>query len=282
MSDTFRKNLIQERKTQRVPTPPDGPPPTRLRLTAVQDDPIIAQLATVAEQAGSMVFNPFIHPTLCVHTDDLSTSEFLQQCPEDTLRAVQTAAGFYYNTAIEVGGGWLWKSVEPREIIDQGGTTATQWVHIYIFRADDGWYGADAIWETKQQRQTVQKESEIAILFWSEASASFEDAPMMPLHFPWWSASEADSVSVVSGHQAFEQAITKNVENVGAAKSSTDGGKGGWKIEPSRGKGGHGGWMPRCATLISCYENSDYVGFETVVADYKKNSSQLRKLLGTD
>eukprot|EP00959_Pyramimonas_sp_CCMP1952_P142516 2983415-Pyramimonas_sp.AAC.1 len=64
MAELFRKDLLAERKTARGPTQPDGPPPTRLRLTAAaQDDPVLAHVATIAEQAGAMEFNPFRHAT---------------------------------------------------------------------------------------------------------------------------------------------------------------------------------------------------------------------------
>eukprot|EP00959_Pyramimonas_sp_CCMP1952_P155018 3243208-Pyramimonas_sp.AAC.1 len=85
------------------------------------------------------------------------------------------SAGMYFNTGVQLSGGWIWKSID--KIVDEGEETT-----FYIFRAADGWYAADTLWITVQGRKEVATDGKI--LFWAAAEGDFEDAPMQPLHYP--------------------------------------------------------------------------------------------------
>eukprot|EP00959_Pyramimonas_sp_CCMP1952_P335063 7016232-Pyramimonas_sp.AAC.1 len=74
-------------------------------------------------------------------TDDVANSEFLSSRDEATLRSAQTCTGLYFNTGLEHGGGYAWKSARKTDI---GGEAA----HVYIFRSEGGWRGSDAMWST--------------------------------------------------------------------------------------------------------------------------------------
>ena len=281
--DAFRKDLVRERRVS-APRQPEEPPPTRLRLTMT--DPSVHELAELAEAAGQSEFNPLKHATVVLMTEDMRSSAFLSSCDDDILASVQACLGIYYNTNLEHCGGFVWKSIHRREV---GGVP----INIYMFRTEDGWYAADTVWRTATQRKQFQEMA--TILWWAESvGADFEDVPGAPLHFPWWSSSESDGVSIVYGHDLMllkdADVVVKrggtpegdNGQTGGGddADGSTDAPKGGKGKEPPRGKGGHGGWMPRCATLISTYEQQDWTAFEWHASEFKQGSFALRKLLG--
>ena len=304
--DVFKKDLVLERKLQR-PRQPEEPPPTRLRISSAADHDVVvgnAQLQAICDEVGGLEYNAFRHATLVVMADDMGNSVFLSSCDEKVLETVQMSVGTYFNTGVHHQGGFVWKSTVKCQLGDMDPCS------VYIFRTEDGWYGSDTMWTTVAERKEFQTDA--TILWWTPSSdADFEDAPPGALHFPWWSSSESDGVSILSGAEAYEALLpvgggggahkgnggdSSKGDGGGSSKGGGDSSKGGgggskgggggsWKgsdREPPRGKGGHGGWMPRIATLIADYWNKDWAAFEQHSNEYVGGSSALRKLLGAD
>ena len=306
---SWQRDLVAERRIERGPAPPDAAPPAQLRRT--QD------FASIAEAAGSAVFNSFRHPTIAVIVDDLKAAVVISQLEEDALVHMQMATGLYFNTGLTLNDAFLWKSIEQ---------TASTGEFMYIFKADDGWYCSNIMWKSTTMRKNymVEQGSAMVISFWAptKRDGSDLDVPEGALHFPWWSSDVLDGLEIKSSFELMTATATgtamaaaagtatagSNGGNVvpadytqyyGAGSSgsgdgsgytqyyereSDKGGTGGnWQPRDwcPKGMGGHGGWMPRCGALVDAYESHNVKLLEDTIQSYKDGSHPFRELLRT-
>ena len=295
----FARDLVAERKSlvrTAGPTPPPGEPPAQMRR-------VDGDFARTVEAIGYAEFHALRNPTLAVVLDDLKASALMETQEDAQLLTIQACTGLYFNTFIELSGSMVWKSIEKRQVTADG-----EHMHMHIFKADDGWYCSNYMWQTKTQQRKYQGEagSECVISFWADYDKGGSDTeiPYGNLHFPWWSPTPFEGMNITAGYDlmiwshAQVQAQEAAYDTSGAGD---DGGKGADDVTsgggtpcsayvssapssagewgPERGLGGHAGWMPRAAALIRAYDQGNFPEFERLAAEYR-SSSQLRKLLG--
>ena len=294
----FARDLVAERRSivrTAGPTPPPGEPPAQMRRTD-------GDFARTVELVGAADFHALRHPTLAVILDDDKASALMETQEDAQLMTIQACTGLYFNTYFELSGSAVWKSIETRQITAKGDR-----VSMHIFKADDGWYCSNYMWQTKTQQRKYQNEvgSELVISFWAsgDKDGSDVDIPSGPLHFPWWHPKPFEGMDITAGYDLmlWSHSQVNAVQQAAYDPSGTgDGGGTGaddvtsggdapsaygssassraYESAPERGLGGHAGWMARAAALIRAYEQEDFAEFERLVTEYR-TSAQLRKLL---
>lgn len=295
-----QRDLVAERRIERGPAPPSGAPPAQMRRTE--------DFASIAEAAGSAVFNAFRHPTAVVIVDDMKAMVVISQLEEVALVHLQMATGLYFNTGLTLNGAFVWKSIEKTASTDE---------FMYIFKADDGWYCSNIMWKTISMRKSYLAEqgNAMVVSFWAPTKRddSNLDVPESALHFPWWSADVLDGLEIKSSFELMAATTTGTAtaaaagtaaagssdDNVvpadyGAGSSGSGDGSGytqyyekesdkGSTWQPRdqcpKGLGGHGGWMPRCGSLVDAYESQNFALLEETIQSYKDGSYSFRELL---
>lgn len=144
--------------------------------------------------------------------------------------------------------------------------------------SDTGYYCANTIWVVDSDKDKLA--NEVAVAFWSKNPGP-KDFPGPMLHIPYWSKKPMHGISCDLVNDVFiaSEAAMQSTAGGGAASAGEDGDKGHGKDGKEKGKGGHGGWLPRTAALVAAYESQDWEEVERLCTSYKKMSYPLAQLV---
>ena len=223
----------------------------------------------LVKRLSSLEMDPTKHAMVAATISDETAADLAHSFEEEELAAMQSSLGLFFNTGLKLNGSKVWKSCF--------GAPHT----MFIFKSESGWYCSNMVWESEKQLVTLQgKNSQVAIGFWSKAEADEHDYPRHALHMPYWRSKPRlgsgvkTTLELISEQQEKRHAFVPAAPLDDAASSH-----GSEKASGSKGKGGHGGWLSRCAALINEYQHQRWHEFDRLVETYKSFSQQLRSLL---
>jgi hypothetical protein len=284
----LQRNILAEWICKRQPRQPDCAPPKRLRM--------VERFLATERLVKLVAFNPARHATCFVTINDEAADEAVAHSSDDEVASLQASLGVYFNTGVEARDAIIWKKIDEE-------------YPMYIFKGgeDDignGWYCATEMFETRDIAMSLVPQPTIA--WFSRSSDSENDFPTRGLSVPFDSRRTRRGLAVKLGHSALSEAeselavvrqteqerqteleayIADTMQQLEAAKgvSSSSTASPGESAEPkANGKGGHGGWMPRCASLIKHYIDKDWTHMDKTIEKYINMSSTLRALVETE
>ena len=238
-------------------------------------------------QATERFFVPMYDSIIAVSLGMETADELVaSNSSENDLALIQAATTTYFNTNLYVHGAVLWKSCTP--VLDDG--------HMFVFKDEEGygWYCSNTVWGTAEQFASLYDTPQLRIAFWIASTPDDVVGPEGGLHHPWWASDALIGWDVKSGYDRLSEAEAEltimrqsqaQADGQPAASSTGSGAASAPEQrdqhkEMPKGVGGHGGWMPRAASLIKAYERGDWDECTRLINEYRSTSDRLCKLLG--
>ena len=240
------RDLVMEARLAALTTEMPAEPPFKRRLTktdSINFDDVVAVIALTQ-------FDPVSHATLCVDISAVLGDKLVASKRHESCATVQNRLGLYFNTGGTVDDRPVWKQIEA----PVGMPT------MYIFGVRNGWYCSSTIFQFDSDVKYLEPKPVISFWACSDPDSS-QDWPNGDVHSPYWSSYTNSEFSVKLGHSMLYETAAdlkmlhsaveeKDKADASSASSST-------LVCKAKGKGGHGGWMPRAASLAAAlYENN--------------------------
>ena len=255
------RDLVAEKQAlqgKKRPRPPSRSPPRPHRPGM-----------EIQELANELEFDATEHPCLLVNLSDEAADQIIQsQADEGELKGMQDSCAVYYNTHFTVNKAPLWKQIEHTTL---GGRP------FFIFTMDGCWYCCSDIFLSEEEFRDLQKSGETQTVWWCPRTSDKDRFPATEITCPIWAKEPLPgfSCSLVT-ENCLELLTSKTIQTQASSSSDDDQSRGHYK---AKGKGGHGGWMARTASLIVAYRERQWYKCEELINTYTHMSSKLSRLV---
>ena len=256
------RDLLHERSMRR-PTQPTGPPPAK------------RPLVDTVEAAMEASFDPVFHTVMAANMSD-AFADHLVMVEEDygCIKAMQCGTGMFFNTGYLIEDSAVWKKLGvPDDLPD-----------MFIFRCEGGWYCSSVIFPSEEDIPEISPEPIIS--WWTKGSDEQHWPGEVPVNAPYWSKTVHSEIFLHLGHRMLVNAETElrevaqaSISNAAVEAEGKGGGANAATEGKAKGKGGHGGWMPRTASMISAIYSSDWDEAQRLADRYMAMSQALRALV---
>ena len=276
----MQRNLVDEKKEKARPgvsmarRPPATPPTKRQRAAY--------ELKVVQSRVADTDYIRTAHPIMFIQIDDPAADLAIDTLADRDLAMLQQIPGAWFNTKIDYNEYPIWKQVDVAMGCHE---------HLVCFKGDNGWYISNEVFADPEDLEVHVK-----IFAWCEDREPEEALPggfHVPYHgkLCWEGVRAIDGLSFALGLQG-ELAIALQHEKDDAG--SSDGGDEkhtasqwiGPEPEPEHRPAGstyptpqHGGWMPKMAAVIACYNRHDWRHLERLFDEYLQKSRALQALV---
>ena len=230
----------------------------------------VASFDSVRASIELLEFDPCMHTTLCVDITAELGDKLVMAKNDKSCETVHACIGMYYNTGAVVDEKFVWKQISAQPNFQT----------MYIFSLEGGWYCASEIFEF----YTDIKNRRPLISFWAKSDEDLTNGQQWPsgdVHSPYMVKWTNTGVIIKLGHGMLVEAeadlrIMKQAA-LAEANGATD-----TVVCKSKGKGGHGGWMPRAAAIAARVYVSDWIGAKAICDKFCGFSTAFSDLVWTE
>ena len=261
----FSRDLLAERaEAKRTRAESSGGPWKRARKEEVPEPVDTTTFDSVRASIELLEFDPCMHTTLCVDITSELGDKLINAKNDKSVETVHACIGMYFNTGAVIDNKFVWKQINAQPNFDT----------MYIFSLDDGWFCASEIFEF--QSDIKNRRPTISFLAKSDDELTHgQQWPSGDVHSPYMVKWVNHGVVIKLGHGMLIEAQADLCVMKQAAETDPI-------VCKSKGKGGHGGWMPRAAAIAAKVYVSDWVGAKTICDKFCGFSTALSDLVWTE
>lgn len=246
------------------------------------DDMPVQTLRQHVEQA----MHHDLDAVIVIKAADSLCDSVVKQGDRTNVAALDAMVGNFHSTGLLMNGHHVFKSIDDKP----GGA-------MYAFCSSDGWYIADVLFSSDQERAKMKKQLGVTpnVVAWSPAGPSFP----VQVHFPYWAGTPCSAITVqplwdhsLAVAAEYQLLLDEfNLDKPEVASSSGAGGAGGGgaggndKGKKGKGKGKdkgnpkRGGWLPKVAKLVKAILEEDLGHARRLCDQYMNESPTLNSII---